>query len=49
VSDAELGRRLGITRQAVEAVAKGRKNISLYRLHEYANALGVRVRELFDE
>ena len=49
VSYAELGRRLGITRQAVEAVVKGRKDITLSRLHDYADALGVRVRELFDE
>ena len=47
MSDAELGRRLGVTRQTVEAVVNGRTDITMKRLHEYANALGVRVWELF--
>ena len=50
VSDAELGRRLGgISRQAVEAIVKGRKDLTVRRLHLIAEALQVRVRELFDE
>ena len=50
MSDAELGRRLGgISRQAVEAIVKGRKDLTVRRLHLIAEALQVRVRELFDE
>ncbi|MBR4460696.1 MAG: helix-turn-helix transcriptional regulator [Paludibacteraceae bacterium] len=49
MSDAELGRSLGVSRQAIEAVVNGRKDITVRRLHEVANVLGVRVRDLFDE
>ena len=49
VSDVELGRRLGISRQAIEAIANYRKDLTVSRLHEIAQALNVRVRELFEE
>ena len=50
VSDAELGRRLGgVSRQWVNAIVNGRKEMTVRRLHEVADALGVRVRDLFDE
>ena len=49
MSDAELGRRLGVSRQAVEAIVNGRKDITVRRLHDFAEALGVPVRELFLE
>ena len=49
VSDAELGRRLGVSRQTVNNVVNGRRDITVGRLHVFANALGVRVRDLFDE
>ena len=48
VSCAELGRRLGVTRQAVNKVVNGHTDITLSRLHEYADALGVRVCDLFE-
>ena len=47
MSDAALGRRLGISRQAVNAIVNGRADPSLTRLHEIADVLGVRVRDLF--
>jgi DNA-binding XRE family transcriptional regulator len=47
VSDAELGRRLGISRQAVNAIVNGRADPTLSRLHQIAAALSVSVRDLF--
>ena len=49
VSDAELGRRLGVTRQTVNGIVNGRDDLTVRRLHLIAEALQVRVRELFDE
>ena len=49
VSDAELGRRLGVTRQAVNGIVNGRDDLTVRRLHKIAEKLQVRVRELFDE
>ena len=49
VSDAELGRRLGVTRQTVKGIVNGRDDLTVRRLHLIAEALQVRVRELFDE
>ena len=49
MSDAELGRQLGVSRQTVNNVVNGRRDITVGRLHVFANALGVRVRDLFDE
>ncbi len=49
MSDAELARRLGIKKQGITAIVNGKKGITVARLHLIAEALGVRVRELFDE
>ena len=49
VSAAELGRRLGVSRQAVSTVLNGHTDITLTHLHAIADALGVRVRDLFKE
>ena len=49
VSDAELARRLGLSRQTVNNIVNGRRSTTVGRLHEIAEALQVRVRELFDE
>ena len=49
VSDAELGRHLGVTRQTVNGIVNGRDDLTVRRLHLIAEALQVRVRELFDE
>lgn len=49
VSGAELGRRLGVSRQAVSKVLNEHTDITVNHLHEIARALGVRVRDLFKE
>lgn len=49
MSDAELARRLGLSRQTVNNIVNGRRSTTVGRLHEIAEALQVRVRELFDE
>ena len=49
VSDAELGRRLGVSRQTINGIVNGRDDLTVRRLHLIAEALQVRVRELFDE
>ena len=49
VSDAELGRRLGVTRQTVNGIVNGRDDLTVRRLHKIAEMLQVRVRELFDD
>ena len=47
VSNAELARRLGVTRQTVNNMVNGRRDVTVSKLHEIANALGLRVRDLF--
>jgi plasmid maintenance system antidote protein VapI len=47
VSNAELARRLGVTRQTVNNMVNGRRDVTVSKLHEIANALGIRVRDLF--
>ena len=49
VSSTELGYRLGIKRQTINNVASGKKDITVSRLHDYADALGVRVKSLFKD
>ena len=49
MSDAELGRRLGVSRQSVNAIVNGRTDPTLSRLHEIAEVLDVKVRDLFKE
>ena len=47
VNSVDLAKRLGISPQAMSQFANGTTDPSLYRLHTIADALGVRVRELF--
>ncbi len=49
VSCAELGRRLGVSRQAVSKVLNEHTDMTVSHLHLIADALGVRVRDLFKE
>jgi DNA-binding XRE family transcriptional regulator len=49
VSDAQLARQTGVSRQTINNIVNGRSDPSLSRLHDIADALFVRVRELFDE
>ena len=46
---AELAERVGVSAQAMGQFLCGQRDPSLYRLHTIANALGVRVRDLFAE
>ncbi|MBQ3753287.1 MAG: helix-turn-helix transcriptional regulator [Prevotella sp.] len=48
VTCVELAKRIGITPQAMSQFVNGTADPSLYRLHTIADALGVRVRELFE-
>ena len=45
----ELAKRVGISPQAMSQFVNGQKDPSLWRLHTIADALGVRVRDLFRE
>jgi DNA-binding XRE family transcriptional regulator len=47
MSDGQLAERIGISRQAVNSIINGQSDPHLSRLHEIANALNVRVRDLF--
>ena len=49
VSDVELARRIGVYRQTINNIVNGRTDPPLSRLHDIANALQVRVRDLFME
>ncbi len=49
MSDAELARRIGVSRQTINNIVNGRSDPSLSRLNDIAEALLVRVRDLFDE
>ena len=49
VSDAELAELIDVSRQTVNNWINGRRDVTVGRLHEVAKALGVRVRDLFDE
>ena len=49
MSDAELARQMEVSRQAVNNWINGRRDVTVGRLHEVADVLGVRVRDLFDE
>ena len=49
VSDGDLADLINVSRQTVNNWINGRRDITVGRLHEVANALGVRVRDLFDE
>ena len=45
----ELAKRIGVSRQTINNIINGRTDPSLKRLHDIADALFVRVRELFNE
>ena len=47
VSDAELAELIGVSRQTVNYWINGQRDVTLSRLHEVADVLGVRVRDLF--
>ena len=49
VSDAQLANLVGVTRQTVNNIINGHSDPHLSRLHAIAEALGVRVRDLFCE
>jgi DNA-binding XRE family transcriptional regulator len=49
VSDAELARRISVSRQTINNIVNGRTDPPLSRLHDIADALQVRVRDLFME
>ena len=49
MSDAELARLIGVSRQTVNNWINGRRDINIRWLHKVAEALEVRVRDLFDE
>ena len=49
VSDAWLASQIDVSRQTINYWINGQRDISVSRLHEVADALNVRVRDLFDE
>ena len=49
MSDGELAGLIGVRRQTVNNWINGRRDVTVGQLHEVASALGVRVRDLFDE
>lgn len=49
MSDVELARRIGVSRQTINNIVNGRRDTPLSRLHDIADALQVRVRDLFME
>ena len=49
LSDGDLAQLISVSRQTVNNWINGRQDITVSRLHEVADALGVRVRDLFDE
>ena len=48
VSDVWLANRIGVSRQTVNYWINGQRDMMLSRLHEVADVLEVRVRDLFD-
>ena len=49
MSDAWLANQIGVSRQTVNYWINGQRDVLVSRLHEVADALNVRVRDLFDE
>ena len=49
MSDAELAQLVGVSRQTVNNWINGRRDISLSYLYKVANALEIRIRDLFSE
>ncbi|MBQ6050808.1 MAG: helix-turn-helix transcriptional regulator [Bacteroidaceae bacterium] len=48
MSDVWLANRIGVSRQTVNYWINGQRDMMLSRLHEVADVLEVRVRDLFD-
>ena len=48
VSQEELGKLAKVHRTYVGMVERGEKNITIHNLHRFADALGVKVRDLID-
>ena len=49
MSDGELAQLVGVSRQTVNNWINGRRDISLSYLYKVANALEIRIRDLFSE
>ncbi|MBQ7511768.1 MAG: helix-turn-helix domain-containing protein [Prevotella sp.] len=49
MSDGELAGLIGVSRQTINAIVNGHSDPALSRLHAIADALNVRVRNLFME
>ena len=49
MSDVWLASQIGVSRQTVNYWINGQRDVLVSRLHEVADALNVRVRDLFDE
>lgn len=47
MSDEKLAELIGVSRQTVNYWINGQRDVTLSRLHEVADVLGVRVRDLF--
>ena len=47
VSCTELAARLGVTRQTINNIVNGRRDVTVSRLQNIADALGVSVKDLF--
>ena len=47
MSGSELAARLGVTRQTVNNIVNGRRDVTVKKLHAIAKALDVRVKDLF--
>lgn len=48
ISQEEFGKAVGVHRTYVGMVERGEKNITIFSLRRFAEALGVRVRDLID-
>ena len=49
MNDEWLAKQIGVSRQTINYWINGQRDILVSRLHEVADALNVRVRDLFDE
>jgi plasmid maintenance system antidote protein VapI len=47
ISCTQLAARLGVTRQTINNIVNGRRDVTVSRLHNLADALGVSVKDLF--
>lgn len=48
ISCAELAARLGVTRQTINNIVNGRRDVTVSKLHDIAKALEVSVKDLFE-